>query len=162
MRRYAWAVVAASALSGVSCNDALEDREVFQAILSGAEEVPPRPTAANGTAQIYIDGDLISYSIEVDDINNITAAHIHSGAPGVNGPIRLFLYPVQQGTTVPQVSTTDKGILVEATVPSSNVNGVTYQELLNQMRSGAAYVNVHSTQFPGGEMRGTVRPLPID
>ena len=162
MRHYAWAVIAAAVLSGVSCNDALEDREVFEAILSGAEEVPPRPTAANGRAQIYIDGDLISYAIEVDDISNITAAHIHSGVPGVNGSIRLFLYPSQQGTTVPQVSTTDKGILVEATVPSSNVTGITYQELLNQMRTGGAYVNVHSTQFPGGEMRGTVRPLSLD
>ena len=162
MRRYAWAVVAAAVVSGVSCNDALEDREVFEAILSGSEEVPPRPTAANGRAQIYVDGDLISYAIEVDDISNITASHIHSGVPGVNGSIRLFLYPVQQGTTAPQVSTTDKGILVEATVPSSNVTGITYQELLNQMRTGGAYVNVHSTQFPGGEMRGTIRPLSLD
>lgn len=162
MRRYAWAIVAAAVLSGVSCNDALEDREVFEAILSGAEEVPPRPTAANGRAQIYVDGDLISYAIEVDDITSITAAHIHSGAPGVNGSIRLFLYPIVQGTTVPQVTTTDKGILVEATVPSSNVSGVTYQELLNQMRNNGAYVNVHSVQFPGGEMRGTIRPLSVD
>ena len=162
MRRYAWAIVAAAVLSGVSCNDALEGREVFEATLSGAEEVPPRPTAANGTAQIYIDGDLISYAIEVDDITSITAAHIHSGAAGVNGPIRLFLWPIVQGTTVPQVTTTDKGILVEATVPSSNVSGVTYQELLTQMRSGGAYVNVHSVQFPGGEMRGTIRPLSLD
>ena len=162
MRRYAWAIVAATVLSGVSCNDALEDREVFQAVLTPAEEVPPRPTAANGIAQIYIDGDRISYSIQIDDITAITAAHIHSGVAGTNGPIRLFLYPTQQGTTVPQVTTTDKRILVEATVPSSNVNGVTYQELLDQMRNGGAYVNVHTVQFGGGEMRGTVRPLSVD
>ena len=162
MRRYAWAIVAAAVLSGVSCNDALEDREVFEATLSPANEVPPRPTSANGTAQIYVDGDRISYSIEVDDITAITAAHIHSGAAGVNGPIRLFLYPIQQGTTVPQVTTQDKGILVEATVPSTNVNGVTFQELLEQMRAGTAYVNVHTVQFGAGEMRGQVRRLSID
>jgi CHRD domain-containing protein len=162
MRRYAWAIVAAAVLSGVSCNDALEDREVFEAVLSPAEEVPARPSAASGRAQVYIDGDRISYAIEVDDITAITAAHIHSGPAGVNGPIRLFLWPIVQGTTVPQVTTTDKGILVEATVPSSNVNGVTYQELLTQMRSGGAYVNVHTVQFGGGEMRGQVRPLSVD
>ena len=162
MRRHAWAVVAVAVLSGVSCNDALEDREVFQAVLSPADEVPPRPSAANGRAQIYVDGDLISYSIEIDDITAITAAHIHSGVAGTNGPIRLFLYPVQAGTTAPQVTTQDKRILVEATVPSSNVTGVSYQELLNQMRNGGAYVNVHTVQFGSGEMRGTVRPLSVD
>src|SRR5689334_8463116 len=104
MRRFAWVGLAALAgLVGVSCNNALEGREVFQATLSSSDEVPARPTAANGTAQIYIDGDLISYSIEVDDITSITAAHIHTAAPGVNGPIRLFLYPPLAGTPVPQI-----------------------------------------------------------
>ena len=163
MRRFAWiGIVALAGVAGVSCNDALEGREAFQADLSGAQEVPARPTAANGVAQIYVEGDRISYSIQIDDISSITAAHIHSGVPGVNGPIRLFLYPPRQGETVPQVTTTDTRILVEATVPSSNVAGVTFQELLNQMRNGGAYVNVHSTTFPGGEMRGVVRPLSLD
>ena len=166
MRRFAWiGIVALAGVAGVSCNDALDGREAFQADLSGAQEVPARPTAANGTAQIFIDGDLISYAIEIDDIDSITAAHIHSGVPGVNGPIRLFLYPPlppAAGETVPRISTSDKRILIESTVPSSNVTGVTYQELLNQMRNGGAYVNVHTTTFPGGEMRGVVRPLSLD
>ena len=159
MRRLAWmGLVALAGLGGVACNDSLEGKEVFIATLSGAEEVPARSTAANGAAQIIVDGDQISYSIEVDDINSITAAHIHSGVPGVNGPIRLFLYPPRQGDPAPQVSTTERRILVSATVPSSNVSGVTFQELLAQMRSNGAYVNVHTTTFPGGEIRGTVRP----
>lgn len=161
MRRFAWmGLVALVGLGGSACNDSLEDKEVFVATLSGAEEVPARPTAANGSAQIIIDGDQITYAIEVDDINSITAAHIHAvpGSPGVNGPIRLFLYPARQGDPAPQVTTSDKRILVSATVPSSNVSGVTYEQLLNAMRNGDAYVNVHTTTFPGGEMRGTVRP----
>lgn len=163
MRRFAWIGVAALAgLVGVSCNNALEGREAFQATLSSGDEVPARPTAANGTAQIYIDGDLISYAIEVDDITSITAAHIHTAAPGVNGPIRLFLYPPVSGTPVPQITTTDKRILIEATVPASNVNGITFEELKNAMRNNGAYVNVHTTQFPSGEMRGTIRPLNLD
>ena len=128
MRRYAWAIVAAAVFSGVSCNDALEDREVFQAVLSGSEEsrrAPPPPTAPRRSTST---ATASATAIKVDDITSITAAHIHSGAPGVNGSIRLFLYPVVQGTPAPQVTTTDRGILVEATVPSSNVNGVTYQE----------------------------------
>ena len=163
MRRFAWiGIVAMTGLLGAACNDALEDTEVFQANLTAAEEVPPRPSAANGTAQIFVEGDRISYAIEVDDIEAITAAHIHSGAPGVNGPIRLFLYPPRAGQTVPRVTTTDKRILIEATVDSSLVSGVTYSELLNQMRTGGAYVNVHTVRFGAGEMRGTIRPLAVD
>ena len=159
MRRLAWmGLVALAGLGGVACNDSLEGKDVFIATLSGDQEVPARSTAGHGTAQIIVDGDSISYAIEVDDITAVTAAHIHSGAPGVNGPIRLFLYPPQQGTTVPQVTTTERMILVQATVPSSNVSGVSFQELLAQMRANGAYVNVHTTTFPGGEMRGTVRP----
>ncbi len=158
MRRFAWMAILAAGLTGVACNDATEGTEVFVATLSGGEEVPARATAASGAAQIIVDGDQISYSIEVDDITAVTAAHIHSGAPGVNGPIRLFLYPPRQGDPAPQVTTTDRRILVSATVPSSNVSGVTFQELLAQMRANGAYVNVHTVQFPGGEIRGTVRP----
>jgi len=160
MRRFAWmGLVALAGLGGVACNDSLEGKEVFIANLSGAEEVPARSTAASGTAQIIVDGDQITYSIEVDDISSITAAHIHSGGPGTTGPIRLFLYPPRAADApAPQVTTTEKRILVSATVPSSNVTGVTFQELLAQMRSNGAYVNVHTVQFGGGEIRGTTRP----
>jgi hypothetical protein len=165
MRRFGWmGVVALAGLASVSCNDALEGKEVFVANLSGAEEVPARPTGATGSVQIIVEGDSISYSLEIDDITAVTAAHIHAGpgAPGVNGPVRLFLYPPRQGDPAPQVTTSEKIILAQATVPSSNVNGITFQELLEAMRSGNAYVNVHTTQFPGGEMRGTVRVVPVD
>lgn len=163
MRRYAWmGLVALAGLAGVSCNDALKGKEAFIATLSGSEEVPARGTGANGTAQILVEGNQITYAIEVDDITAITAAHIHTAAAGVNGPVRLFLYPAPPNTTAPQVTVTDKHILVQATVNASAVNGVSFDELVNAMRSGNAYVNVHSTQFPGGEMRGQIRPQTLD
>lgn len=163
MRRFAWmGIVALAGLASVSCNNALEGKEVFIANLSSADEVPARPTGANGTAQIIVEGNQISYAIEVDDITAITFSHIHTAAPGVNGPVRLFLYPPRAGDPAPQVTVTDKHILVQATVDSSQVNGVTYEELLNAMRTGNAYVNVHTAQFPGGEMRGAIRLQAVD
>ena len=163
MRRFAWmGVLALAGLANVSCNDALEGKEVFIATLSGGEEVPARSTAANGTAQFLVEGNQITYAIEIDDITAITAAHIHTAAPGVNGPVRLFLYPAPPNTSAPQVTVTDKTILVEATVDSAAVNGVSYEQLLDAMRTGNAYVNVHTTQFPGGEMRGTIRPQSLN
>jgi len=165
MRRFAWmGVVALAGLASVSCNNALEGKEAFIATLSGGEEVPARSTAANGTAQIFVEGNQITYAIEIDDITAITQSHIHAvpGAPGVNGPVRLFLYPPRAGDPAPQVTVTDKTILVEATVDSSGVNGISYEQLLDAMRTGNAYVNVHTVQFPGGEMRGTIRPQNLD
>jgi hypothetical protein len=165
MRRFAWmGIVALAGLASMSCNDALEGKEAFIANLTGGEEVPPRSTGASGTAQIFVEGNQVTYAIEVDDITAVTAAHIHAepGAPGVNGPVRLFLYPPRAGDPAPQVTTTNKLILVQATVDSSNVSGITFDQLLTAMRTGNAYVNVHTVQFPGGEIRGTVRAQNLD
>jgi hypothetical protein len=46
------------------------------------------------------------------------------------------------------------GRLVEGSFTAADVTGVSYETLVEQMRTGAAYVNVHTTQFPGGEIRG--------
>ena len=164
MRRFAWmGFVALAGLASVSCNDALEGREVFIATLTGDQEVPARPTGASGTAQIIVDGNQISFAVEVDDITSVIQAHIHTAPAGVNGPVRLFLYPtLARNFPAPLVTVSEKTILAEATVPSSEVNGVTFDELLSAMRSGGAYVNVHTTQFPGGEIRGIIRPQPVD
>jgi CHRD domain-containing protein len=164
MRRFAWmGVVALAGLASVSCNDALEGKEVFIANLTGAQEVPPRPTAASGTAQIVVEGNQVTYSVEIDDITNVIQSHIHIAAPGVNGPVHLFLYPSRAANfPAPLVTVTEKRILVEATTDSAQVNGVSFDQLLAAMRSGNAYVNVHTTQFPGGEIRGVIQPQTLD
>ena len=164
MRRFAWmGIVALVGLASVSCNDALEDKEVFIANLSGGRRCPPEPPLPTVPPRSSSRGTRSRYAIEVDDITSIIQAHIHTAAPGVNGPVRLFLYPAPPAVLpAPLVTVTDKTILVEATVASSFVNGVTYEELLAAMRSGNAYVNVHTTQFPGGEMRGIIRPQNVD
>jgi len=164
MRRFAWmGFVALAGLASVSCNNALEGKEVFIATLTGGQEVPGRETAASGSAQIIVEGNQITYSIEVDDITSIIQSHIHIAPAGVNGPVRLFLYPAPPATLpAPLITVTEKSILVEATVNASDVTGVSYAELLEAMRSGNAYVNVHTTQFPSGEIRGIINPQNID
>jgi hypothetical protein len=141
------------------CNDATEDVTLFQADLSGANEVPPRGTAAQGAAGLQVDGTTVHYSIEVHAISAVTGAHIHSGAAGVNGPIRISLYP---GPGV-NFSTTPTGnvdgVLIQGSFSSSQVVGITYDQLLSELRAGTAYVNVHTSQFPGGEVRGQTRQV---
>jgi hypothetical protein len=153
MRRNALplAVLLAAGLALGACEDATEDQEVFTTSLSGSNEVPARSTGASGSSQIIIDGDRVHYAVEIDDISNVFAAHIHTAASGVNGPVRVTFFNVPQASPL---STTDKHILAQGTFTSADVSGIGFADLLNAIRSGNAYVNVHTTQFPGGEIRG--------
>ena len=136
-----------AALSLAACNDAAKGQTLFHATLSAANEVPARGTGANGAAGFTLDGDRVLYSIEANQIENVTMSHIHSGAEGVNGPVRVFLF---RGPTTGTVN----GRLVEGSFTAADVTGISFEALLAEMQAGTAYVNVHTTQFPGGEMRG--------
>jgi hypothetical protein len=154
MRRIAWplAVLMAAGLLGSACEDATEGQEIFTTTLSGSNEVPVRNSGGNGFAQVIIDGDRVHYALQVDDIDNVTAAHIHTGVSGANGPVRVTFFPNDQ---FPQrISVSDTTVIAEGTFTSANVSGISYSDLLAAIRSGGAYVNVHTTAFPGGEIRG--------
>lgn len=156
MRRYALAAAVLLAFFGTACNDATEDQSVLQASLAGANEVPPRPTGATGTAGFLVEGTTVSYSIEVGGITNITGAHIHRGGAGVNGPIVVSLFPGGR-TNFTTATAAVSGILGQGSFTAAEVQVGTFDQLLSDMRSGNAYANVHTTAFPGGEIRGQVR-----
>jgi hypothetical protein len=139
-----------------SCNNPVKNLEVFQADLTASNEVPARPTPAVGTAGFTWDGTTMQFSLQVDDIANVTQSHIHSGAAGVNGPVRVFLF---RG---PVTSASDTQILSSGTFTAADVTVISIDQLLSEMRSGNAYVNVHTNAFPGGEMRGQIRKLSVD
>jgi hypothetical protein len=73
----------------------------FQAKLTGNDEVPSVKTNANGDVkfQLSIDGKGLSYQLHVKNIENATAAHIHRGMNGQNGPplVNLFNGPKKEG-----------------------------------------------------------------
>lgn len=142
--------------AGVGCDKPAEDASLFQADLAGANEVPARATAATGKVGLYVDGNTVSYTIEVHGITAVIGSHIHSGAAGTNGSIRIALYP-RPGTNIGPASGAVDGILISGSFDAAQVTGVSYEELLGQMRAGTAYANVHTTQYPGGEIRGQVR-----
>ena len=135
----------------------------FTAVLSGAEEVPAVPTSATGTADLSVDGDQITYTVNVTDLVNAVVAHIHIEVPGENGPVRMNLC----GTGAPQppcVSGT--GVLASGT-NGTTVGGISFDSLVSAMRTGGAYVNVHTDDGEGaantgpgdmidGEIRGQV------
>jgi CHRD domain-containing protein len=149
------------ALAAASCHKASDDiGEQFIARLSGANEVPARGTGANGTVGFNVTGNRVDYSIEVHGISAITGAHLHTGATGVNGPIRIALFPGPGANFTSNPISPGDGQLYEGSFEATDVVGISYSDLLAGMRAGTVYANVHTTQFPGGEMRGQVQSLP--
>lgn len=126
--------------------DGEDQQRVFEADLSGENEVPPVDTDASGTARIEVseDGDEISYRFQVQNLNDPTAAHIHCGGPDENGPVGITLY--------------DSGVFTPGTAAEPDEGNEcgweTLEDAVEAMRDGETYVNVHTEQNPQGEIRG--------
>ncbi|MEJ2672831.1 MAG: CHRD domain-containing protein [Deltaproteobacteria bacterium] len=133
----------------------------FTAQLSGAQEVPPVKSKATGQAEFHLtqDGKALHYKITVTDLDNVTMAHIHLGKPGKNGPIAVWLYPV---TGPPPALKPGKftGILAKGAFTAKSLagplKGKPLKSLIEAMKNSRAYVNIHTTAHPEGELRGKI------
>ena len=92
-RRILPAAILSLALVGLGCESATEDVTIFQANLSGGNEVPGNGSAASGGCSVQVQGNTAIFSLAVNGITNVTGAHIHIAPAGVNGPIRVVLFP---------------------------------------------------------------------
>ncbi len=151
--------------------------------LQGGEEVftPATPDAltpadSRGQGQaifrVSADGNTVDFQLIASNIDNVIMAHIHCGRPGANGPIRMWLSPVigPTGAPGPSGSGPHDGVLAAGTFSPTGVvcpASAVGQDmpLLDAMRAGLTYVNVHTNDgvapvntgpgdFPGGEIRG--------
>lgn len=146
-------------------------------VFSGAAGAPtPADSDAQGHATFRVsdDGTSVSFTLIVSNINNVFMAHIHCGLPGANGPVRMWLHPVvgPSGAPGPTGAGPQDGVLATGTFsptgvvcPAADVGQATDMPLLDAMRAGLTYVNVHTNDgvgvantgpgdFPGGEVRG--------
>lgn len=128
-----------------------------KAKLDGKEEVPKVKTKAKGDAdfKLSMDRKEMTYKLTVKEIQNPTVAHIHNGKKGTSGPpvANLFPGPKKQGKF--------SGVLAEGTLTqkdlSGDLKGKTLDALVDMIKSGNAYVNVHTEAFPDGEIRGQLK-----
>ena len=110
-----------------------------QIVLSGSNEVPPVTTSASGTGTVTINPDhTVSASITVTGMV-ATASHIHEGAVGTNGPV-----------IVPFTKTGDNTFAAPAGAKLTDSQYASY-------KAGNLYVNAHSAQHPGGEIRAQLK-----
>lgn len=146
--------IAAAALLAIvpACgDDPVSPATSFTAALSGTNEVPPVTTTATGNATLSVVGSELTYQVNVTGLSNALVAHIHVAAAGANGPVRLNLC----GTGAPEPAcTSGTGVLAEGS--NGTALGITFDSLLSAMRTGGAYVNVHTSANQGGEIRGQV------
>ena len=126
---------------------------------TGADEVPPNssPGQAQANFKLSDDGTGLAYKLNVANIENVTQAHIHLAlAPRTNGPVVAFLYP--SAPPLQLIPGRSSGTLGEGTITAANLmgplSGQPLSALVNAINSGNAYVNVHTSQLPPGEIRG--------
>src|SRR5918996_63374 len=142
-------VVVVAMLATVSA--AYADDLKFEAELSGAHEVPPVTTEGEGEAKFESDGSSVDFELKWDDLSTPAfAAHIHCGVTGMNGPVGVTLFAGSMGTEG-EVESTFTG-----PDPGNACGWMDLADVLGEMATGGAYVNVHTTQHPGGEVRGQV------
>ena len=132
-----YAILAAATLALASASATAADVKVK---LVGAEETPPVTSSATGSGTITIGADKsVSGSVKTTGIEGV-AAHIHSGAMGQSGPPIITLTKGTDGTW---------------SVPAG---AKLTDEQYEAFKAGNLYVNVHSADHKGGEIRGQLKP----
>jgi hypothetical protein len=140
-------------------------------VLTGYEEVPVVSTGASGEfrAKINKDTSSIDYELSYADLEGaVQQAHIHLAQVGVNGGITVFLCtnlgngpagtqpcPPAPATITGTIQAADVSPNIPATAAArtQGLNTGEYDEFVAALRAGVTYVNVHSTLWPGGEIR---------
>ena len=175
MRRHVSYALLALSIAGtaIACDDDDDPSgpqpELFRATMNGANERPdPRTTTATGTANFSFLNDVLSWVVTLNGITNISGAHIHIGGASDAGGVILPL-----GTTGASGTLANGGFSGSVTRATyTAAQGVSFDQLLERMRAGTVYVNIHTSNtavtpdntqmgdFPGGEIRGQVGPVP--
>lgn len=137
------------------------EKRNFTAHLSGEEEVPPADTEAQGQAifRLSKDSSELSYKLITANVENVVQAHVHLAPAGANGSVVAWLYPSSPPAEL--LPGRSDGVLAEGVITADDLVGPfaggDLSDLMEAMRAGNTYVNVHTNQVPGGEIRGQIQ-----
>jgi len=125
----------------------------FIASLKGGNEVDPVDTNAQGVAHFKFKGGELSFKLIVANIDDVTAAHIHCAPANANGPVGVTLF--SGGPT------SANGVLAQGPIAGPNTintcGWTSLDDVIAALESGDTYVNVHTSDNPGGEIRGQLK-----
>jgi len=137
--------------------------------LQSFQEVPAVSSPARGHFRAHLDRQTqtLYYELSYEGLEgDVTQSHIHFAQKGVNGSIVVFLCsnlgngpantqlcPAAPATISGTISAADVG----AGAAAQGIVAGDFDELIRAIREDVTYANVHSTKFPGGEIRGQIR-----
>lgn len=169
--RRIWIPLAATALAIVAVPAQAEEAR-YSAKLTGASQLPePTPSKATGELKLVVsaDGKKIAYTLAVENLSNPSGSDMHLGPDTANGPIVVKLFPVHGAAAKKGPFS---GVLAEGTITEGDLIGPMLgsplADLVEQIRDGNSYVNVHTDDgsppansgpgdYPYGEIRGQIK-----
>jgi len=145
--------------------------QTFRAHATGDQEVPPRLTTGTADLDMMVvrNGQAIQFTLSVEGLSNVVAAHLHLGIPGQNGPVVVSLFAAPPG------GGPASGVIAQGEITAADLEGplagMSLANLINQIKLGRIYMNVHTNDgvggidtgpgdFPNGEVRGQVALVP--
>jgi hypothetical protein len=143
----------------LACNDSSTGpaSTTYLATLNGANEKPsPVTTPATGTATYTLTGNTLTYTITVTGLTSTTTmSHIHVGSGAVAGPVIVpyTVYAIQNGLVSTGSIDLSNPVSSNSATGANTISGDSLKVLLN---NGNAYTNVHTLNFPAGEIRGQI------
>jgi len=155
-----WTIAALAA--SVLVAPAAHSQTGASATLTGANEVPPINTEGKGNFEMNNQQGMITFSLSFSGLSSsLTLAHLHFAPSKVAGGVMIFLCG---GGGQPDCPAVTEGTIT-GTITSANVVGPTTQGIdvgdldsaLKAVHDGLSYVNMHTTNFAGGEIRGQLR-----
>ncbi len=137
-----------------SLDTALSEDQKYFTPLTGMEEVPPVNTNGTGIALFDLVDNNINFKVNVTMLKNIQSAEIYRGEFGQNGEIIISLLNFSSPIDV------DNGTLVKGQLTAKDLvgslKGKTIKELVQLFNNTKAYLNIHTEQYPNGEIRGQI------
>ncbi|HYE37918.1 CHRD domain-containing protein [Methylocaldum sp.] len=143
--------------------------DLYTASMSGVNEVPPNTSTATGFTSVTVEGDTLAVHVDWAGLTggNATAAHIHCCSdPGANAGIAVGLPSFPAATSGTYENTFD--LSAPSTYSDDFLNDVgggsaegAAAALIAALNATRAYSNIHNADFPGGEIRGNLAPIPL-
>jgi hypothetical protein len=127
--------------------------KTYVSAMSPANENPPKTTTGTGITTFVDNGSQIDWTMSLTGMTGVFASHIHLGAAGVIGPVIFNLF-IPNGTNTGTLT----GVVGSGTITNANNVNISLDSLRVLFNNGNAYVNVHTTANPGGEIRAQIMP----
>jgi hypothetical protein len=145
-------LLALAALVAVAVPTALAASSKYKATLTGSAEKPKSDSKAKGTATFTVasNNKSIKYTIKASGLSGaVQAAHIHFGKPGKAGPVVVNICP--KPCSLPKSGTLTSKQFTKAPGVSN------FAAAVKALKKGEAYVNLHTKEYPAGEIRGNIK-----